>query len=114
MSGKFSQPLPFIVNQTPQPLAKGSRNNERPLNARIMPELRLFYIAAATRILTSSSNQYLIVCRGIKDSEISFFCLSILHTRNLIRIIQEDKKIRRSLEKIVRMKDKKTYTKLVV
>lgn len=62
MVGKFSQLQPFTINRTPQPLAKGSRNNVRPLNVRT-PDLRfklLFddrshslsrYFSAGTRFL---------------------------------------------------------------
>ena len=62
--GKFSQPQPFIANQTPQSHTKGSRHNLSPLNMRRTPELRLLfddylYFLAVTHIFTSCNNYML-------------------------------------------------------
>jgi hypothetical protein len=41
MVGKYFQLLPFVVNPTPQLLAKHSRHSVQPLNVRKPPELHL-------------------------------------------------------------------------
>ena len=56
--GKFSQPPPFISNQTSQRLAKGSRNNVQPLNARRTPESLLFEDCCSHSYCTSCRHNY--------------------------------------------------------